>query len=218
MDKIVLKAETRSDAGHRHVLRGLRDAGMVPAIVYGKGFDTKMIAVNSRELHKTLVAAGAGLIALDIDGGDAPVQVLAREIQRHPVKRNALHVDFMAVSMTERIQLEVSIVIEGTAPILTRPDIVMVRNLDSVVVECLPSDIPQHLVADISMLKTEDDAICVSDLVMPAGVRPVTDPNHVVIALNIARQAPEEEAEEGETPEEVEVVGRGKKEEEGEED
>jgi large subunit ribosomal protein L25 len=219
MDKIVLQAEKRTDAGLRHVLRELRTAGRVPAVVYGKGIETEMVAVNSRELHKAMVAAGAGLISLEIGGG-APVQVLAREIQRHPVKRNALHVDFMAVSMTELMQLEVPIVIEGTAPILARPDIVMVRNMDSVEIECLPTDIPQHLVANISNLKGEDDSVCVSDLVMPAGVRAVTDPSHVVISLSISRVSAEDEAAEAAeatAADQVEVVGKGKKEEEEEE-
>ena len=215
MEKTSLHAEPRQDSG-RHGLRTLRAASQVPAVVYGPGFEARNVAVDRRELHQALRSAGSGLIELRIgDGG--PIQVLAREVQRHPVKRRALHVDFMAVSMTEKMRLQVPIVIEGTAPILSRPDLVMVRNMDSLEIECLPSDIPNHLAADVSGLKAETDSVYVRDLILPAGVRAMGDPNHPVVSLPLIRAIVEEEtAEAAETPvaaAEPEVVTKGKKEE-----
>ena len=215
MDKILLQAEPRPATG-RHELRTLRAAGKVPAVVYGPDLaETKTVAIDSKELHRALVAAGASLITLQV-GDESALQVLAREVQRHPIKRKALHVDFMAVSMTERLRLQVPVVIEGTAPAASRPELVMVRHMDEVEIECLPGDIPQHLVANLSNLKTEHDTVCVSDLILPAGVKALGEPHQVVISFSVSRAAvEEEETEEAETTgAEPEVMTRGKKEEE----
>jgi large subunit ribosomal protein L25 len=215
MDKITLQAEPRPRTG-RHALRELRSADGVPAVVYGANEQVHNIAINAKELHRALVAAGTGLIELTV-GSDSPVQVLAREVQRDPIKRKALHVDFMAVSMTEKLRLEVPVVIEGTALALSRPELVMIREMDAVEIECLPSDIPRHLVADISNLKNQGDSIFVRDLVLPPGVKAMVDGDQVVVSLTTSRAAIEEEtpaAEAAPAAGEPEVVGRGKKEEE----
>lgn len=214
MDKITLQAEPRPAAG-RHALRELRAAAGVPAVVYGADVETQNVAVNAKELHRALMAAGTGLIELHISEG-TPVQVLAREVQRDPIRRKALHVDFMAVSMTEKLRVEVPIVIEGVAPAMSRPDLVMIREMDAIEVECLAVDIPRHLVANIANLNTADDSIFVRDLVLPPGVKAMVDGGHVVVSLTISRGAVEEEAEAAEaaTTGEPEVVTKGKKEEE----
>lgn len=214
MDKITLHAKLRPTAG-RHALRELRAAAGVPAVVYGADVETQKVAINARELHRALLAAGTGLIELHI-ADDAPVQVLAREVQRDPIRRKALHVDFMAVSMTEKLRVEVPIVVEGVAPAMSRPDLVMIREMDAIEVECLAVDIPRHLVANIANLKTADDSIFVRDLVVPPGVKVLVDGSHVVISLTISRGAVEETVEgaEAATAAEPEVVTKGKKEEE----
>ena len=212
MDNIVLQAEPRRTG--RHALRELRVAERVPAVIYGPGIEPQTVAVNSKDLHKVLVAAGAGLITLQIGDG-APVRVLAREVQRNPIRHHPVHVDFLAVSMTEKLRLNVPIAFEGIAPALGKPELVMVRNMDTVEIECLPTDIPNHLTANLSNLKTEEDSVHVRDLQVPAGVRILTDGDHVVVSLTLARAAAlEEEAVEAPSADEVEVVTKGKKEEE----
>jgi large subunit ribosomal protein L25 len=207
MDKITLQGEPRS-AG-RHPVRELRGAGRVPAILYGSGMAPQPIAVDAKLLRRALHDAGSGLLTLQI-GNEAPIQVLAREVQHDPVKHNALHVDFQAVSLTERLRLHVPIVHEGTAPAMSNQDIVLVRNMDAIEIECLPTDIPNHLVADISTLRTLEDEILAKDLHLPAGVKLMADPEHPVFSLTLARAAAEEEAEAVEAPAEVEVVVKGK--------
>jgi large subunit ribosomal protein L25 len=213
MDKITLQAEPRPIAG-RHALREIRAAAGVPAVVYGAGVETQNVAINAKELHRALLAAGTGLIELSIGSG-APVHVLAREVQRDPIRRKALHVDFMAVSMTEKLRVQVPIVIEGTAPALSRPDTVLIREMDAIEVECLAVDIPRHIVADITCLKSVEDSIYVRDLAMPSGVKAMVDGSHVVVALTLSRAAAEEEAAAETAAAEPEVVTKGKKEEEG---
>jgi large subunit ribosomal protein L25 len=208
MEKIVLQAKPRGVG--RHQLREMREANLVPAVVYGAKKEAQVVAVDAKALHRTLLAVGSGLVSLQI-GDEAPVQVLPREIQRDPIKRSCLHIDFQVVSMTEKLRLHIPIEQEGIAPVLSNPDMVLVRRMDAVEVECLPADIPSHLVADISKLETVDDDLLVSDLQLPAGVRLITDPNHIVFSVTVSRAAAEEEAEEEKVPaEEVEVVAKGK--------
>ncbi len=208
METIVLQAEPRSTG--RHTVRELRQAEQVPAVVYGARVKPQAIAVGARALHKALEERGSGLLSLQV-GDQPPFQVLPREIQRDPVKRNILHVDFQVVSMTEKIRLHVPIEQRGAAPVLENPDIVLVRQMDTVEIECLPADIPAHLVADISRLVTLDDEVLVGHLEVPAGVRVLTEPDHVVFSVTPSRAAAVEEAEAAEvSPEEVEVVAKGK--------
>jgi large subunit ribosomal protein L25 len=208
MEKIVLQAKPRGVG--RQQLREMREANLVPAVVYGSKKEAQVVAVDAKSLHRALLAGGTGLVSLQI-GDQAPVQVLPREIQRDPVKRKYLHIDFQLVSMTEKLRLHIRVEQAGTAPVLSNPDMVLVRRMDSVEIECLPADIPPHLVADLSKLETVDDDLLVSDLVLPAGVKLITDPTYIVFSVTISRAAVEEEAaaEEAVT-EEVEVVAKGK--------
>jgi large subunit ribosomal protein L25 len=124
-----------------------------------------------------------------------------------------VHVDFQRVSMTERIRLHVAIEQTGTAPILEDPDMILVRRMDTVEIECLPGDIPPSLAADLSKLATLDDTLVAGDLAVPAKVKLVTDPTHVVFSVSVSRAAVEEEEEEEVAevePEEVEVMVKGK--------
>jgi len=148
MEKITLDAELRGVG--RHPVRELRDVARVPAVIYGAGHEAKPISVNAKALQKALHQAGSGLLTLQIVG-DSPLNVLPREVQRHPVRHNVLHVDFQAVSMTEKLRLHVPIIHEGDAPAMKlNGDLVLVRSLDSIEIECLPADIPNALVADLT--------------------------------------------------------------------
>jgi large subunit ribosomal protein L25 len=208
MENIVLQAESRSTG--RHSLRELRSADHVPAIIYGANQTPRAIAVEAKALHRVLHAAGAGLLSLQVGTG-TPIRVLVREIQHHPVKHHTLHVDFQAVSMTEKLRLDVPIVPEGTAPAMANPDVVLVRAMDAVEIECLPTDIPSRLVADLSQLKNLHDEILVRDLAVPAGVKIMAAADHVVFSLTLSRAGTVEEVEaEAPAPDEVEVVAKGK--------
>jgi large subunit ribosomal protein L25 len=204
-DEVTLVAEPRKSG--RHAVRELRLANKVPAVIYGRDVETQNVAIDGRSLHRALVRAGTSLITIQI-GSNAPVQVLAREVQHDPVKHHALHVDFLAVAMNETLRLEVPITLEGTAPALARSGIVMVRQMDVVEVECLPRDIPQHLVANLSSLQTEADSIHVRDLAVPPGVKVITESDHVVISLTMSRAEEAEEA--AASAAEPEVVSKGK--------
>jgi len=215
MEKVTLKAEPRTTG--RHSNREIRITGGVPGVVYGQHAEAQPITLNRKALGLGLHKAAGGVIEMEMV--DQPtLHVLVRELQRHPTRHNILHIDFLAVSMTEKVKLHVPVVHEGHAPVMTNADMVLVRGLDSVEVECLPGDIPEHLVADLSTLATVDDEILVKELKVPAGVRVLTDGNHVVYAVTLSRAGAEEEAAEVEptTPDEVEVVAKRKPKEEAE--
>src|SRR5512133_2746582 len=108
MDNIVLQAEPRRTG--RHAIRELRLAEQVPAVIYGPGLEPQTVAVNNKQLHRALHAAGAGLLTIQV-GEAGPVKVLARDVQRNPIKHNLVHVDFLAVSMTEKMRLDVPILL-----------------------------------------------------------------------------------------------------------
>lgn len=215
MEKVVLQAEPRQTG--RHSNRDIRNAAGVPGVVYGQHADAQAISLNRKALGIALHKASGGVIEVEL-ANQPTLNVLVREVQRHPTKHNILHIDFLAVSMTEKVKLHVPVVHEGQAPVMTNLDMVLVRGLDNVEVECLPGDIPEHLVADLSTLLTVDDEILVKELKVPAGVKVLTEGDHVVYAVTLSRAGAEEVAAEVETasPEEVEVVTKRKPKEEGE--
>ena len=215
MEKVVLQAEPRQTG--RHSNRDIRNAAGVPGVVYGQHAEAQAISLNRKALGIALHKASGGVIEVEL-ANQPTLNVLVREVQRHPTKHNILHIDFLAVSMTEKVKLHVPVVHEGQAPVMTNPDMVLVRGLDNVEVECLPGDIPEHLVADLSTLLTVDDEILVKELKVPAGVKVLTEGDHVVYAVTLSRAGAEEVAAEVETasPDEVEVVTKRKPKEEAE--
>jgi len=215
MEKVVLQAEPRQTG--RHSNRDIRNAAGVPGVVYGQHADAQAISLNRKALGIALHKASGGVIEVEL-ANQPTLNVLVREVQRHPTKHNILHIDFLAVSMTEKVKLHVPVVHQGRAPVMTNLDMVLVRGLDNVEIECLPGDIPEHLVADLSTLLTVDDEILVKELKVPAGVKVLTEGDHVVYAVTLSRAGVVEEAVEAETasPDEVEVVTKRKPKEEAE--
>jgi large subunit ribosomal protein L25 len=216
MEKLVLKAEPRKPG--RHANRELREGSRVPAVVYGRDTEPQAISTDRKALGIAPHNSGGGVIEVELPGQPL-LNVLAREIQRHPTKHNVLHVDFYAVAMNQLVRLQVSVVTTGTAPVMEDGDMVLVRQSDSVEVECFPGDIPEHLVVDLSGLATINDSVSVKDLQVPEGVKILTPAEHVLYSVTASRAAlEEEETEEAEetAADEVEVIRKGKEEEDEE--
>ncbi len=209
MAAIELKAQPRSLVGRK--VRRLRRQELVPAVVYGRNTPTLAIQVEERELERVLRRAGfTHLINLQIEDGGSPVSemVLVREVQRHPIRRNLLHVDFYRVVLTEKLRVEVPVRLVGEAPVVAAGAI-LIQNLNTIEVECLPADIPEAIQVDVSGLTDVSQSISVADLVVPPNVTVLSDPEAMVVS--VAYAAAEEEAEEveGEMAE-PEVVAKGK--------
>lgn len=206
-DKFELAAEVRTTI--RHGIKALRRSGKVPGVVYGHNIAPTHVQVDLKEVSSVLRRAGRNsLIALQMD---PPKMVLTREVQRNPITRIPLHIDFYEVSMTEKIHAQVRIILEGVSLDVKAGTGVLLQELNLLEIECLPGDLFDVIKIDISKMKI-DDSVQVRDLVVPAGVRVIDDLDDEVMRIQRFIEAKAEVVVVETT--EVEVIEKGKKEEE----
>lgn len=158
---VKLKANKREDLS-QSATKALRKSGQVPAIVYGKGKETKSIFVNSMELIKTVRDEGRNaIISLDIEN-DEPVDVMLHEYQMDPIRDELLHVDFYKIDLTAAMDVEVVLRLEGEAA-GTREGGILQQPLFELQVRAIPSAIPEEITVDVSELEI-GDVITVAEL------------------------------------------------------
>jgi large subunit ribosomal protein L25 len=179
MPEIKLQAEVGRPTGSAAAGR-LRASGKVPGVIYGHGTSPTPVAVDGRALRSALTSdAGLNaLLELQIDG--TAHLTMAREIQRHPVRHNVTHVDFVIVRRDEIISADVPINLVGEATELHKEDGVVAHELFSLTVQSTPDRIPHAIEVDISAL-TIGDTIRVGDLKLPEGVATEVDPEAAVV-------------------------------------
>lgn len=194
MDQVTLSATSRSEGGTRPSRR-LRREGFVPAIVYGKGLDPVSVKVTSRDLY-TVLHTEAGLnalINLDVEG--STVLTVAREVQRHPVRGNITHLDFIKVSLDEVIQADVGIDYLGI-PLGVIEDGGIVEEIEtSVLIRALPTEVPASIELDITELRL-GDTVKLGDLPDIEGVEYVDDAERTLLTILVPRKVEEEEVDE----------------------
>lgn len=200
-----LKVASRAEFGSR-TARRLRGEGLVPGVVYSGGSEAKAFQVSEREV-RSLIAEGAALFDLEIEGGKA-VPVVVKEQQLHPVRGSLQHIDLQEVKLDEAIEAEVAIELEGadTAPGVKGGGI-LEHVTREITVEALPTDIPDRLIADVSAMEI-NDTLQLSAVPAPAGVTFVADDLDEVTIVTLSPPRVEEEPE-PEVEEETEVVGEG---------
>ena len=203
MAEITLPAHSGRTTGTRPSKR-LRADGKVPATVYGLGGESVSVSVDWRDLRHALTtdAGMNALINLEIDGHASELTIV-KEMQRHPIRRSVLHVDFLRISRDVAIEVEVPITIEGEAEQVTREGGLVEQALFHLTVKAKPGSIPNELTIDISAL-TIGESLRVSDLSLPEGVETDVDPEEAVVIGQVPQvvELPEEEAAEGEEGEE----------------
>ncbi len=216
MEKIVIEAVKREIKGKK--VSTLRREGKLPGVIYGHHFETESIVMDLKSATKILnTATSSSIVTIVIDGKEH--SALVREKQRDYIRNQYIHVDFQAVSQTEKIRTKVGIVVTGVAPAVKDFNGVVVEGLDSIEVEALPKDLPERFTIDISGLANIGDAIHVSDVSVPATVTVLTPAGEMVVLITAPASEEVEQASvtaEGEAVE-PEVIEKGKKEEEGEE-
>jgi large subunit ribosomal protein L25 len=213
MEEVVLLAEDRKVLGKQ--VRALRRAGLLPAILYGHHIKPIAISLNHREASRILPRVSSSqLIQIEVGGERYPV--LVREKQRHPITSSLLHVDFQTVSMTEKLRAMVRIELTGEAPAVKNYNGVLVTGQEEIEVECLPGDLINRIVVDISILTDIGNAIHVSDLPVPPKIHVLTEADELVVLVTAPAAEEKFEVAEAVVPAvaEPEVVERGKKEEE----
>lgn len=165
-EKFSLDASSRDVVGKK--VKNLRAQGLVPAVIYGREFETMHISLDAKAAGVLLRNAG-GTHIIELKVGGKVINTLAREVQRDPIKGGLLHIDFYRVAMDRPIRAEIPLVIVGESPIVGR-DAILVHPMSSVEVECLPADLPAHIDVDITGLTQIGDLITVGDLSVPRGV------------------------------------------------
>ncbi len=216
MERVVLKASKRDVTGKQ--VKALRREGKLPAVIYGKNTEPVNILLDAHSASLALAkVTSSSLVMLDVEGKEYPV--LVREKQRDFIKNRLLHVDFLAVSLTEKIRATVSLHYVGVSPAVKDFNAVFVHNLEQFHVECLPADLPERIDIDISMLKRVGDIIRVGDIALPGTIRVLENPDTVVCVASAPKveEAAAAAAEGAPAAAEPELaVERGKKEEEEE--
>jgi large subunit ribosomal protein L25 len=221
MARVSLKSETR-ELKTKNTLQTLRKDGKVPGVYYGQGEKTQTITVNGKEFEK-LLHSGVGknvLIDLAIDGKTKTV--IIKEIQRNLLDHTLSHVDFLAISMKEKIEINVPVHLTGTAIGVKDFGGILEHMIREIKVKCLPNDIPASINIDVTNLNI-GDGFSVKDLPKMEGVDIVSEPStlliNVVAPMKIEEVAPaagDAAAAVAGAPAEPEVISKGKKDKEEE--
>jgi len=206
MEKMFLNVEARGETG-RSKVKALRGKGFIPAVIYGEGKDGRSVQVSKRQIfdlvHKHRLENA--LVTLKLEG-EAEKPCLIKDIQHDPLRGDIIHVDFNAIAMDKKLRINVPVIGDGEPSGVKQEGGSLEHTLWEIEVECLPSDIPEKIVVDISGLKL-GEAIHVKDLKLAEGVKSLTDPDSVLFTVAAPTvQAVEEEAAEGDAKAEPEVI------------
>ena len=207
----MLAADTGRNPGTR-ISKRLRKTGSIPGVLYGLSDDSIPLSVKWPELRLALTTdAGVNaVIQLEVDGKRH--MSIVKDIQRHPVRRDVIHVDFLRIDPNQKVTVDVPVIMIGDALEVTQANGMVDQNLFSLTVDAPPMSIPNELEVDISSL-TVGDAIRVGDIGLPEGVTTEADPEETVAVGMITRStleamaAEEAAAAEGEEGEEGQEGG-----------
>ncbi len=185
MDVQNLSLSPRTVTGKK--VKRLRKQGILPVHMYGNGIDSQSLQAEAGELRRILPRVGSNIpVSVAVDGSDEENICFVREVQRHPVTEDLLHVDFIRVDITQTISAEVPITLIGSAP-ATQQGGTLLQPLTSLLVEALPMNIPASVEADISGLDDFEKSIVVSDIAVADNVTVLTDSDEFVARVTPPR-------------------------------
>jgi len=201
-----LSAEKRSDSG-KGAARQLRAAGRIPAVVYGQGDEGLSVSLDAHEadllFHR--ISVENTIVNLEVEGEKEPISTLVREVQTHPFKSAILHVDFYRIQKGVELEVEIPVHVVGTPIGVKDSGGILQLVIHDLPVACIPSKIPDQITIDVSGLDI-GDALHISDIDMPEGVRSLIEEERTLATVNLPRAAVETEDEEGDEMD-VEVIG-----------
>jgi large subunit ribosomal protein L25 len=217
MEKVILKAEKRNVVGKQ--VKALRREGKLPGVIYGRHVEPIAIALEAHSAGLAMAKlTSSSLVTIHLDGAEYPA--LVRDRQRDFIKGNLTHVDFLAVDLNEKIRTFVELHFIGVSGAVKDYNGVLVHNLEQLEVECLPTDLPERIDIDISVLAKIGDSIHVRDVKLSDKVRIVTDADEMVAVVTLVKEEETADAAAvpGAEPAAPELsVERGKKDEESDE-
>jgi large subunit ribosomal protein L25 len=189
MSTASLSASVRTETG-KGAARKIRQAGNIPAVIYGHGREAQSLMINARETDKLLksIAISSTVIELSIDGKAA--RTLIREVQRHPFKRTITHIDFQELVAGETVSVHCPIVYVGVPEGVRLEGGLLDQIMHQLHIEVDPSSIPNHIDVDVSALKI-GNTLHVSDLVLPAGLKVLDEPGNTVCIVQVPKVAVE---------------------------
>ena len=195
-------------------VKQIRESGRIPAVIYGHKTENTLLDIDYKEFAGVLNEAGeSSLVELNIEGEKEKRPVLIQEAQKDPVSDKFIHVDFFQPSLTEEVEVEVPVVIEGVSLAVKELGGTLVKNISEISVKALPQNLPQEIKVSIEALNTFDDHILVKDLVLPENVKVLLSPEEIVVSVAEPAKVEEDLAEEiKEDVEGVEKVEKEKKE------
>ncbi len=199
MANATLAAELRTETG-KGVARKLRAAGRIPAVVYGHNREPQSLTIDTREFERLLQHITTGSTVIELGLGGTPARTLIREIQRHPVKRRILHVDFQELVAGEKVTVKVPLVFVGTAPGVREQGGIFEEVMREVTLSVDPSAIPNHIDVDVSKLMI-GHPIHVRDLNLPAGAQVLDDVDLTVCSVAGSKAAASDAEAAGAEPE-----------------
>jgi large subunit ribosomal protein L25 len=179
MPDIALAAEARAERGSSSSRRTRTD-GRIPAVIYGHGIDPLAVTIDARELRGALNAQSGGSVLFNVNLGKDQHLVIAREVQRHPIRHTVAHVDFQIVRRDEIISATVAINLVGETTKVTRAGGIVEQALLHVQIHGKPADIPAVIEVDVEQLEI-GMSIRVADLTLPAGLSVDVDPETPVV-------------------------------------
>jgi large subunit ribosomal protein L25 len=199
MASATLNATVRTETG-KGAARKIRQAGDIPGVIYGHAREPLALSTNARETERLLgrIATSSTVIELNIDGKVA--RSLIREVQRHPVKRNIIHLDFQEVVAGETVSVRCPIAYIGVPEGVRIDGGMLDQIMHEVLIEADPSAIPSHIDVDVSALRL-GKSLHVSDLVLPAGVKVLDDAGATVCVVAAPKVSTEPGAEGAAEPE-----------------
>jgi large subunit ribosomal protein L25 len=187
MSETVLTAELGRTSGSADSRR-LRAEGKIPAVVYGHGMDPLTVSVDRRELRQALSGAAGMNTILDLTVDGTVYPTLIKDIQRHPVKRNVQHIDFIQVNLNEEIVVSVPIHLEGEAKAVASGNGLIDLAMQDLEVRTTPRNIPDSIIIDVTDM-TMESVIRVEDIPLPSGVVAEAEPDAVVVTVLVTRTA-----------------------------
>src|SRR5712671_7908333 len=217
----VLEAQPRTP-GNKNVARRVRMGGKIPGVLYGAGKESMPVTLDPRQVTRILHSATGHntIFDLAVEGGERTKAMIV-DWQYEPIKSHLLHIDLKRIAMDQKLTVSVPIVLKGEAAGVKQQGGILEQILREVEVECLPTDIPSHIEADVSEL-VFGKVLRVADLPHNEKLKFLTDENQPVAHVTSVKEevvaAPEAvAAEAGAVPAEPEVIKKGKQEVEGEE-
>ena len=211
-----LSASARSTAG-KGAARSLRSAGQIPAVIYGHAREPQSLAVPTREFEKLLEKVSAESTVIELDVGGSVARTLIREIQRHPFKKQILHIDFQELVAGEKVSVNVPIVLTGTPEGVRLSGGILSQVMSELTILVDPVNIPRRIEADVTNVAI-GHSLHVSDLKVPEGIEVLDEADATVAVVSAPKVEVEATpaAEGAETSGEPELIRKTKADEEGE--